>query len=75
MLFFKFSGPSITVVPQAMDTDNSGGLDSKEFCVAMKKLVCVVDHYVIKNKISSTVLNCRKLQGLYFSSEILILDS
>ncbi len=22
-----------------MDTDNSGGLDSKEFCVAMKKLV------------------------------------
>jgi hypothetical protein len=22
-----------------MDTDNSGGLDSKEFCMAMKKLV------------------------------------
>lgn len=24
---------------QAMDTDNSGGLDSREFCIAMKKLV------------------------------------
>jgi hypothetical protein len=22
-----------------MDTDNSGGLDSQEFCIAMKKLV------------------------------------
>jgi hypothetical protein len=25
---------------QAMDMDKSGGLDSKEFCVAMRKLVC-----------------------------------
>jgi hypothetical protein len=26
---------------QAMDTDSSGGLDSREFCVAMRKLVRV----------------------------------
>jgi hypothetical protein len=26
---------------QVMDTDSSGGLDSREFCVAMKKLVRV----------------------------------
>ena len=27
-----------------MDTDNSGGLDSTEFCTAMKKLVLLEDN-------------------------------
>ena len=31
---------------QAMDLDNSCGLDSKEFCVAMKKLVSGAKFYI-----------------------------